>query len=258
MRRKTGLCFVGAFETEDAGLRRRFGVTVDLRLIPTTKVKPDTGSPFHGIEITDAVPMPFAFVVKRDITSYKLIKGKDEARPAEAVPRRAIVPLTGNARIKDKRRFYQTLKDKTRWLAADDIAVVAKPPTFPDFAEKGEKWIDISLVQQTLVLYEGKRPIYATLVCTGRDRLGDPKETLATPQGRISPAQQAHRRGDGLVRKLERGRRHARQHRAARCRHRRTRRSNGSRTPRPAGKSWPKRTSGACSTSKKAAIPSTA
>jgi len=183
VRRKTGLSFVAAFEAEDAGLRRRFGVTVDLRLIPTTKVKPDTGSPFHGIELTDAVPLPFAFVVKRDTTSFKLIKDKDEARAAEPLPRRAIVPLSGNARIKDKRRFYQTLRDKTRWLAADDIAVVAKPTTFKDFAEKGEKWIDISLRQQTLVLYEGKRPIYATLVSTGRDRLGDPKESLATPQG---------------------------------------------------------------------------
>jgi len=183
VRRKTGLSFVGAFEAEDAGLRRGFGITVDMRLIPTTKVKPDTGSPFHGVEITDAVPLPFAFVIKRDVTSYKLIKDKDEARAAEPVPRRAIVPLSGNARIKDKRRFYQTLKDKTRWLAAGDIAVVAKPQTYRDFAEKGEKWIDVSLLQQTLVLYEGKRPIYATLVSTGRDRLGDPKESLATPQG---------------------------------------------------------------------------
>ncbi|HEX6766511.1 MAG TPA: L,D-transpeptidase, partial [Polyangiaceae bacterium] len=50
VRRKTGLSFVGAFETESDGLSRRFGVTVDLRLIPVTKVKPDTGSAFHGIE----------------------------------------------------------------------------------------------------------------------------------------------------------------------------------------------------------------
>jgi hypothetical protein len=182
VRRKTGLSFVGAFEVEDAGMRRGFGITVDLRLIPTTKVKPDTGSPFHGIELKD-IPLPFAWVVKRDSTTFKLIKGKDEARPAEPLPRRAIVPLTGKARIEAGARFYQTLKDKTRWLRADDIGVVMSPPTFPDFAEKGEKWIDISLRQQTLVLYEGKKPIYATLVSTGRDRLGDPKETLATPQG---------------------------------------------------------------------------
>ena len=55
VRRKTGLSFVGAFDSDDAGFKRHFGVTVDLRLIPTTKVKPDTGSPFHGVEIGKAV-----------------------------------------------------------------------------------------------------------------------------------------------------------------------------------------------------------
>ncbi|HEY4158249.1 MAG TPA: L,D-transpeptidase, partial [Polyangiaceae bacterium] len=37
--------------------------------------------------------------------------------------------------------------------------------------------------EQVLVLYEGKRAVYATLVSTGRDKLGDPKETLSTIRG---------------------------------------------------------------------------
>ena len=185
VRRKTGLSFVGAFDSDDAGFKRHFGVTVDLRLIPTTKVKPDTGSPFHGVEIGKAVEMPFAWVIKSDASTWKLIKGTDEAKPGDEVPKRAIVPLTGNARVKAGKRFYQTAKDKTRWLRADDIAVVTPPATFPEAADKGEKWIDVSLLQQTLVLYEGKRPWYATLVSTGRDRVGDPKTTLATIQGQF-------------------------------------------------------------------------
>jgi len=129
--------------------------------------------------------LPFAWVVKRDSTTYKLIKGKDETRPGAELPRRAIVPLSGSARIKAGKRYYQTAKDATEWLSADDIAVVAAPPTWPEAAEKGQKWIDISLRQQTLLLWEGKRPWYATLVSTGRDRMGDPKETLSTPQGQF-------------------------------------------------------------------------
>jgi hypothetical protein len=183
VRRKTGLSFIGAFNTEDGGLARRFAITVDLRLIPISKVKPDSGSPFHGIELKPDMPLPFAWVIKRDTRTYKLIKGRDEAKPAEDVPRRAIVPLSGNARIKGKQRYYQTSKDKTRWLAADDLGIVALPANWPEAANRGEKWIDVSLRQQTLVLYEGKRPIYATLVSTGRDRLGDPEKSLATVQG---------------------------------------------------------------------------
>ncbi|HEY2407674.1 MAG TPA: L,D-transpeptidase [Polyangiaceae bacterium] len=183
IRRKTGLSLVAAFDTEDEGVHRRFAVTVDMRLIPTSKIKPDSASPFHGIEITEHTPLPFAWVNKSDVKSYKLIKGKDETRPDEAVPRRAIIPLSGNARIKAGERYYQTARDKTVWLRAADLGVVDKPPSFPEFAEKGEKWIDVSITEQVLVLYEGKRAVYATLVSTGRDKLGDPKETLSTIRG---------------------------------------------------------------------------
>ncbi len=183
VRRKTGLSLIGAFDTEDEGVHRRFAATVDMRLVPTSKLKPDSASPFHGLEISDKLPMPFAWVNKTDVTTYKLIKGKDEVRAADAIPRRAVVPLSGNARIKHGERFYQTARDKTVWLRAEDIGVVDKPPTWPDFAEKGEKWIDVSITEQVLVLYEGKKAVFATLVSTGRDKLGDPKETLSTIRG---------------------------------------------------------------------------
>ena len=35
------------------------------------------------------MPLPFAWVNKTDVTTYKLIKGKDEVRAADAIPRRA-------------------------------------------------------------------------------------------------------------------------------------------------------------------------
>ena len=183
VRRKTGLSLIGAFDSEDEGVHRRFAATVDMRLIPTSKLKPDSASPFHGLEITAKMPLPFAWVNKTDVTTYQLIKGKDEVRAAEAIPRRAVVPLSGNARMKHGARYYQTARDKTVWLRAEDIGVVDKPPTWPDFAEKGEKWIDVSITEQVLVLYEGKKPVYATLVSTGRDKLGDPKQTLSTIRG---------------------------------------------------------------------------
>lgn len=183
VRRKTGLSFVDAFIAQDEDVSRRFAVTVDMRLIPATKVKPDTASPFHGVEVNDGTPMPFAIVNRRSARTYRLIKGRDEAREDAETPRRAVVPLTGKARIKAGQRYYQIARMPTRWLRAEDVGVVAAPPTYPPEADAGQKWIDVSLVQQTLVLYEGRKPVYATLVSTGRDRLGDPKTSLATPQG---------------------------------------------------------------------------
>jgi L,D-transpeptidase catalytic domain len=183
VRRKTGLSLVGAFDTDSEGMKRRFAVTVDLRLIPATKLKPDTGSAFHGIELSDKLPMPFAWVVPTDAKTYQIVKGSEQVRAVDDVPRRVIVPLTGKARIEAGERLYQTSKDQTLWLKGKDLDIVAPPPEWPDVAEHGDKWIDICITQQTLVLYQGKKPYYATLVSTGRDRLGDPKETLSTPRG---------------------------------------------------------------------------
>jgi len=183
VRRKTGLSFVDAFRTRSEDLEREFAVTVDLRLVPVSKVKPDSGSAFHGIEVGPSFPFPFAFVTLENARTHQLIKGKDATRPVGAVPRRSIVPLTGQARIKAGERFYQTAKDPTVWLRAADLGVVTRPPSLPPEAERGEKWIDICIAQQTLVLYEGTRPWYATLISSGRDRNGDPKTTLSTPTG---------------------------------------------------------------------------
>ena len=183
VRRKTGLSFIGSFNAHDGDFTRRFAITVDLRLIPATKIKPDSGSAFHGVELKPEVKLPLAWVIRDDAKTYKLIRGKEEAKPVDALPKRVVVPLTGEAHLKAGHRYYQTRKDNTRWLSVDDISIVANPPTWPEFAEKGEKWVDVSLRQQTLTLYEGKRPVYTTLVSTGRDRLGDPKTSYATPQG---------------------------------------------------------------------------
>ena len=109
VRRKTGLSFVDSFVAVDAGVRRSFALTVDLRLIPTTKIKPDTGSQFHGIEMGSTVTFPFAMVVRRDARGVRLVRGRDATRPAERVPHRALIPMSGNLRFKAGERFCRRI-----------------------------------------------------------------------------------------------------------------------------------------------------
>ncbi len=82
------------------------------------------------------MPLPFAWVNKTEVTTYKLIKGKDEVRGSDAIPRRALVPLSGNVRMKAGARFYQTARDKTVWLRAEDLGVVDKPADLARFCRK--------------------------------------------------------------------------------------------------------------------------
>jgi hypothetical protein len=68
------------------------------------------------------------------------------------------------------------------WMRAKDLVApkVAPPPDEIGGAATLERWIDIDLATQTLVAYEGTRPVYATLVSSGR---GPPGTDTATPKG---------------------------------------------------------------------------
>jgi hypothetical protein len=162
--RHSGLAFVGFFKTDKEHLNRPFAITVDLRLIPTTKVKPDTASRFHGVEL-EKWGFPMAFL-KHD-------EGSKKARTP--------VKLTGQLRGKDE--WQERELEGGIWMKSKDLHVARAPGELPPVAAKGEKWIDVSIENQVLVMWEGKKPVYATLVSTGQDGAGDPKTTKSTIQG---------------------------------------------------------------------------
>jgi lipoprotein-anchoring transpeptidase ErfK/SrfK len=178
-RRHTGLSLVGSFLGGPESLDRRFAVTTDLRLVPATKIKPDTGSAWHGLELHDEMTLPLAFVRSQGARSFKIMHGK--VVPAEEVEHRGAHALTGKMRTVEGVKYYRT-KEK-RWLSQMDVGLAVAPAPWPDEAQKGQKWIEISITNQTLVLWEGKNPVYATLVSTGQAGLDDPKKTTATIRG---------------------------------------------------------------------------
>src|SRR5690606_18178702 len=178
-RRHTGLAFIGSFPTGPHHLKRRFAITSHLPLAPTSKVKPDAASPWHGVELEGEGDLPFAFVRKRGVSAYRI--DGNVANASGKLPRRSVQKLTGKVKRLDDGRYLQ-LADGN-WAYSSDLSIVVKPSKFPTFAKKGERWIEIDLSEQVLVLWEGTKPVFATLVSTGRPAIGDPKTTTATPRG---------------------------------------------------------------------------
>ncbi|APR78036.1 Hypothetical protein A7982_03383 [Minicystis rosea] len=178
-RRHTGLSLIGSFPTGEESMHRRFAVMADLRLVPASKIKPDTGSPWHGLELGGAVTLPLAFIRSQSARSYKISHGK--LSTGEALEYRSVYGLNGKMKTVEGVKYYRTT-DK-QWLSAQDVGLAVQPATWPDDAEKGKKWLEISITNQTLVLWEGKKPVYATLVSTGQAGLDDPKKTTATVRG---------------------------------------------------------------------------
>jgi lipoprotein-anchoring transpeptidase ErfK/SrfK len=178
-RRHTGLALVGSFHAGEEAFSRRFAITTDLRLAPNTKIKPDMGSPWHGLELTDQLSLPIAFIRSQGARAYKISNGK--AIAAGDAEFRSVHALAGTMKVVEGVKYFRT-KDKY-WLSELDVGLAVPPASWPEDAEKGKKWIEISIKSQTLVLWEGKRPIYATLVSTGQAGLDDPKKTTATVRG---------------------------------------------------------------------------
>ena len=113
--------------------------------------------------------LPLGFVVKRGIRIWSL--DGDRPTPGAELPYHTILPLTGRYRTVEGERFYATQDD--RWVRHKDVTVVLERHEFPDFAKDGLRWIDISVITNVAVWYEGRRPVHVTLVSVGRDRLGD-------------------------------------------------------------------------------------
>jgi len=192
IKRHTGVAFVGAFDAGPNLDHRRFAVTVDLRLLPIDKIKPEVGSPFHGVELTGDMKLPVAFARPCDphkrgaaLVDCRHVYREDDRgrmrRDPAVLPSRAFLQLTGVRKVIDEVPYLATKAGY--WVRAKDVGVAITPHRWPGAAERGEKWIDISIADETLTLWEGKKPVFVTLVSAGQDGLKDPKTTKSTIRG---------------------------------------------------------------------------
>jgi lipoprotein-anchoring transpeptidase ErfK/SrfK len=65
------------------------------------------------------------------------------------------------------------------WMKAKDLSFprVSAPPAEVGGDAAIERWIDVDLAQQALVAYEGAKPVFSTLVSTGKGPVGSDFET---------------------------------------------------------------------------------
>ena len=189
VRRHTGLAFVAAYSGGPEADERGFGLTSDLRLVPLTKMKPESGSPWHGIDVTADLPLPFAFIrvdCKKGSDGSacpKMYVERGDKLEAEGktLPFRSTLLLTGKVKKVGEAR-YREVKGGG-YVRAKDVGVVYEPDEKPGAFKRNEKWIDVSIEQQTLTLWEGSKPVWTTLVSTGQDGMKDPTTSKATVRG---------------------------------------------------------------------------
>ncbi|MEO8707033.1 MAG: L,D-transpeptidase [Kofleriaceae bacterium] len=159
----TGRTLAGSHSVRAAGLvtveGKRFWRTTQGDLIDESAISMFAPSKFKGVVLAPGDPLPGWTRARRDsrkpITTFT-----GEGERTGSIPGRTVVHV-----LEVNNEFVRI--DSTRWISSKDVRVASRS-TPPPGTRADEKWFDIELDQQVLVAYEGTRPVYATLVSTGK------------------------------------------------------------------------------------------
>lgn len=174
--------FYLALDQEVTGFSGKFWRTTAGEFAPVDHVlvhKPATE--FEGVWVgrdTEPRKLPLGWVFGKKARKFTIEDGK--VKGGDHIERFTIVKLTGKSQMIEGRGYFET--DQGFWMRDFDgtVARATKPPA--DLAPN-EKWIDVNLKTQTLVAYEGDKPVFATIVSTGRHDDFDKTKDHRTVQG---------------------------------------------------------------------------
>lgn len=172
-----GVALLGFFL--DAGTL--YGMTPDLELVTTEGLEAVRPSTFAGKTLSEGESLPVAFAMTKGAWLYRGTPQEGTLRPERALARREVISLTGERLTEGGREWLRT-RDGT-WVPASGLRVIESRGDWPEWAASGQIWVDVSIQKQTLVAYEGKRAMFATLVSTGVDGLMDPATSKSTKTG---------------------------------------------------------------------------
>lgn len=125
------------------------------------------GSNFQGTEIGPKMKLPVAWVYgwRKKAPLYEIDEKKKRAKPSGSAERFSVLQLTGRETQVAKTTYFEV--DDGSWVKSVHVRRTDPGPPPEDLAP-GEKWVDVNLKRQTLVAFVGTKPVYATLVSTGK------------------------------------------------------------------------------------------
>lgn len=157
------------------------GAAVDLLPFPElatvdageVSVSVDAGAPLAGA---------VAFVTSSGVHKLEVTddaKGGHKVGWGGELPKRSAVLLTGRDVAISGVTYHQT--SAGFWVRLPELRMAR--PSIPADVGADERWIDVDLTRQQLVAFEGRRPVFATLVSSGRRNPQDKDHDFPTPVG---------------------------------------------------------------------------
>jgi hypothetical protein len=186
LRRRAGMAVVGSWKAhEPSGAETRLALLTSGRFVRASDLEAAKPSEFTGVELGKQAELPFAFVVKRGVRTFR-VNGSD-AEKGDLLDYHARLPLSGRFRSLGSVKYWALDAAKRAgeelWVRHQDVTVVQKRTVFPDFVRDDTRWLDVSVIAGTLVAYQGKTPVFATLVSVARELPATAGDTAPASDG---------------------------------------------------------------------------
>jgi hypothetical protein len=165
----------------DSGSGARYMITQSGGLVRDDRLSQLRDAPtFQGVELDATHALPMAWMVS-DFGWLYAVSPEGRVSRSTRAPRHTAVPLAdAPPLVVGGRTYYRTLAGGAV-LATNVRRAALRTP--PEGVAELERWIDVDLDEQVLVAYEGARPVYTTLISSGRRTSRNAPERFETPAG---------------------------------------------------------------------------
>lgn len=156
--------------------------TTKTLITPAERFWQTGASKFQGIELDGEqkkLPIAWGYGGRKSVATYTYDEAKKELRSAKSIDRQVAIQLTGKAVDTGGAHYLETAEGT--YLKANQVRVT-EPGPLPAGLGPDERWIDVDLSTQTLVAFVGARPVFATLISSGKENK-DKEKDHRTPTG---------------------------------------------------------------------------
>lgn len=178
-------------------------LSADFLWLPKSRVQLYEKVEFRGLTLGTDAKLPLAFFRGKDRPKYQR-QGDAFVDSGQKFARLSFVELSGAAIEFEGERYLRT-RDAEHWIKESDAVIPTPQPRTPwgepvdvpgndagaapgaTPPEGRATWIEVAVRPGWLIAYEGRKPVFTTLISPGRGGDAqpgrDPLETMATPLG---------------------------------------------------------------------------
>ncbi|MBL8605052.1 MAG: L,D-transpeptidase [Myxococcales bacterium] len=136
---------------------------------------------FQGVVLDATRTLPYAWMVSESGMLYSVAPNERSVSYHRRIGRLEGVQLADREPIRLGAQTYYPTPDGHAVNARSARRAALRTP--PAGVGPNERWFDVDLDEQVLVAYEGPRPVYATLISSGRRTSPSAAERFETPEG---------------------------------------------------------------------------